>query len=265
MEGVEQNRDDDGQQEGVPELDAPADGLGEDHLGNAFDDVSLPATGFDELSSEFLAEFVNVNVEHVGHGIVVFIEEVLVEEVAGDDLILVLDHELGHGVFAGGDFDGLAFERNCFGGGVDGDVSDGKFGAAFASVAADDGADAGNELGEVEGFGEVVVGAVVESLDLVADRVECGEHEDGGLLFGAEFLEDFPAIHDGHEDIEDDEVVVPVEGLVETFLPVGRRVGGEGFFAQGFNDDLAEVVLVFNNEDSHAGQLMGGSGFWGEG
>ena len=221
MEGVEQDGDDDGKQEGVPQLDAPADGLGEDHLGGAFDDVSLSAAGFDEVFSEFLTEFVNVNVEHVGHGVVIFIAEMLVEEIAGYDFVLMLDHEFGHGVFAGGDFDGLTFEQDGFGGGVDGDISNGKFGAAFSSVAADDGTNAGDEFGEVEGFGEVVIGAVVEPLDLVADRVERGEHEDGGLFLGAEFLEDFPPIHDRHEDIEDDEVVVPVESFVESLLPVG--------------------------------------------
>ena len=220
-EGVKEGADDDGQEEGVPELDAPADGLGEDHLGGAFDNVSLAATGFNEVFSELLAEFVNVDVEHVGHGVVVFIEEVLVEEIAGDDFVVMPDHEFGHGVFAGGDFDGLSLDGDGPGGGIDGDVSDGEFGAAFATVAADEGADAGDEFGEVEGFGEVVVSAVVEPLDLVADGIERGEHEDGGLLSSAEFLEDLPPVHDGHEDVENDEVVVPVEGLVETFLAIG--------------------------------------------
>ena len=31
VKGVEQDGDDDGEEEGVPDLDAPADGLGEDH------------------------------------------------------------------------------------------------------------------------------------------------------------------------------------------------------------------------------------------
>ena len=192
-----------------------------DFLGGGFDDVALAPAGFDEVFAEFLAEFVNVNVEHVGHGVVVFVEEVFVEEVAGDDFVSVLDHEFGHGVFAGGDFDCFAFEGDGFGGGVDGDVADGEFGAAFSSVTADDGADAGDEFGEVEGFGEVVIGAVVESFNLVANGVEGGEHEDGGLFFCAEFLEDFPPIHDRHEDVENDEVVIPVEGLVESFFSVG--------------------------------------------
>ena len=88
-------------------------------------------------------------------------------------------------------------------------------------MTADDGADAGDEFGEVEGFGEVVIGAVVKPDDAIRFLTASGEHEDGGLFFCAEFLEDFPPIHDRHEDVENDEVVIPVEGLVESFFSVG--------------------------------------------
>lgn len=47
-----------------------------------------------------------------------------------------------------------------------------------AAAAAQDAAYAGEQLGRMEGFGQVVVGAEFETLDLVVQRVACRDYDD---------------------------------------------------------------------------------------
>ena len=65
---------------------------------------------------------------------------------------------------------------------VDDQVADAQEGIIFfgAHGAAQDSADAGDDLFESEGLGDVVVAADGQALDLVAHVVAGGEEEDGG-------------------------------------------------------------------------------------
>jgi hypothetical protein len=126
------------------------------------------------------------------------------------------------------------------GGGADGEGIRDR-GGAF--VAAEEGADAGEEFLEREGFDEVVVGAAVEAVDAVVDVAFGGEEEDGEVFSAfAEFAAEGEAVEAGHHDIQEDEV----EGLGAGEFDAGGAVDGcEGAVAFGFEG--------FDEGDAHGG------------
>jgi len=67
-------------------------------------------------------------------------------------------------------------------------------------------AHAGGKFAAVEGLGEVVVGAGVESGDLLGFTVAHGEDEHGDLAPFAKATEDFEAAHIGEAEVEDNGV-----------------------------------------------------------
>jgi two-component system, OmpR family, sensor histidine kinase VicK len=117
-----------------------------------------------------------------------------------------------------------------------------------------EGAHAGQQFFEIEGLGEVVVGAAVEGLDLVAHLATGGQHQDGeGRAPGADASEDRLPIHARQHDIQEDEVDVLVCGLDHA---VGAVVGGDGLVTVGGEAALQKARygrIVFHYEDTHRG------------
>src|SRR3712207_6827666 len=83
--------------------------------------------------------------------------------------------------------------------------------------------DAGCELLDVEGFGEVVVGAVVEAVDLVQCGVAGGEHyHRHPVAPTSEFLQHSHAVEAGQHDIQYDQLGTE---LFDLFQPRETIVG----------------------------------------
>jgi hypothetical protein len=109
------------------------------------------------------------------------------------------------------------------------------------------------QLLEVEGLGEVVVGAGIEAFDAVVDGAARGQHEDGGAKArGAKFAADGVAVLHRQHDIEDDDVVLVDGGLVEGLFAVAGDIDGIGLFAEAFGDKSGDPGLVFNQQNPHA-------------
>ena len=74
--------------------------------------------------------------------------------------------------------------------------------------AAREGAEAGQQFLEVEGLGEVIVGAAIEAGHAVVHGAAGGQHEDGRAKSGgAQFAADRVTILDGKHHVENHEVV----------------------------------------------------------
>ena len=121
----------------------------------------------------------------------------------------------------------------------------------MAGRAAQQRADARQHFLEMERLGDIVVGAGVEALHLVAPAVARGEHQHRhGAAGAAPGLQHRDAVHLRQADVEDDRVVglglaevmalLAVEGAVDHIAGVGQR-GGE----------LAvEVGIVLDDEEA---------------
>src|SRR3990170_6989299 len=71
---------------------------------------------------------------------------------------------------------------------------------------AQDGLGAGQQLDVAEGFGDVVVGPHLQSLDDVHLRVANRQYEDGDVREGTDLPADLVAIHVGQSQVEDNDV-----------------------------------------------------------
>ena len=113
-------------------------------------------------------------------------------------------------------------------------------------------ADARRQLVKMERFGEVVVGAGIESRHLIGDLATCREHEHLGLAIGfSELPEHGHAVDMGEIEVEHDKVkgldIEQIEGL----LPVVAAVDAIGQVAQAACDRIAQRPLVLDDQDAH--------------
>ena len=133
----------------------------------------------------------------------------------------------------------------------------GELALGVAGRAAQQRAHARQHLLEMEGLGDVIVGAGVEALHLVAPAVARGEHQHRHGAAGAPpRLQHRNAVHLGQADVEDDGVVglglaevmplLAVEGAVDHIAGVGQR-----------RRELAvEIGIVLDNEEAQAKILL---------
>jgi hypothetical protein len=113
-------------------------------------------------------------------------------------------------------------------------------------------ADARDELGPVEGLGQVVVGTEREAVDEVVGRVGGGEHQDLRLaLVRRQQAADLVAVQLGQVAVEHDHVVVDHARLHERARAVVGDVDGHALAPQPAGDRPREALLVLRNQDPH--------------
>src|SRR5690606_3220522 len=114
---------------------------------------------------------------------------------------------------------------------------------------------------DVEGFDQVVVGALLEALDLVLPARARGQDQHRELLaFLAQRLDQFHARHLRQAEVDDAQVERHLAAHVQAFLAVLRRVDGETFALQAGGQGLAQRGFVFNQQDAHGYSLYGSVG-----
>lgn len=145
-----------------------------------------------------------------------------VEEVIFFDDFFWGAHEFDHSAgFFGGEADVVEF----FVGNIVAEVEVVKLLILDLGRAADDGVDAGDEFGCLEGLDEIVVSAEVKTADFVVNFGEGGKHDDGCAdTFLAKVAEDFDTGDFGEHDVENDAVVDVFGGGVEARFAVSGDV-----------------------------------------
>lgn len=204
----------------------------------------------------FFAKGGEVEVDGVGEGFFV-VPDAFEDGFSGEDLALVSGEGFEEGEFSFGEFEVLSGAGGGVGASVDDEVGDLDAVGFKGGVASGEGADAGEEFGDGEGFDEVIVGADIEAGDFVFGGVAGGEHEDGGVETGAaDGLGEFDAVHFGEHEVEDEES----EGLGEGDLEAGFSVVGDFGVVAVFSEDPFEFggddEVVFDDEDAH-GVIVG--------
>ena len=119
--------------------------------------------------------------------------------------------------------------------------------------AAEEGFDADEEDVEVEGLGEVVVGAGFDAFEDLFGAGAGGEHQDGSVVLGfAEGADDGEAVGAGEHAVEDDGGRVfgwLGEEIGEGGVAVGLVVGAVAFGLEIEEETLGEVFFVFDEDD----------------
>ena len=175
---------------------------------------------------------------------------------AGDHAAGVV-HQVGQqAVFVAGELDRIAVDRDAAGAGVEPDRPAVELALGVAGGAAQQRPDARQHLLDMERLGDVVVGAGVEALHLVAPAVARGQHQHRhGAAGAAPGFQHRDAVHLRQADVEDHRVIglglaevmafLAVEGAVDHIARVGQRRG-----------ELAvEVGIVLDHEETQGGFL----------
>lgn len=132
---------------------------------------------------------------------------------------------------------------------VDPDPVGGGLRGGFGGAAAQQGTDPGEELGEAEGLGDVVVGSGVQAdhgVHLVGPR---GQHEDRhGVAVGAQPPRDLQAVHPGQPQVEHDQVDAALEPGVECGRAVLADLDLVTLSTQGTGQRLRDGCVVLGEQ-----------------
>jgi len=226
--------------------------------------------GVGGVGLEVAAEADDEVVDGAGVGVFADVPDVFEDFLAGDDFAGAIDQVAEEVGFHEGEMGGLGWCVRAFGCAdfevfkADGAAGEGEVGdwgksdgclglwrvglVALPVHAAEQGGEAGEEDGEVEGLGEVVVGAGGEAFDDVFGASAGGEEQDRGEVAGfAQGADDGEAVAAGEHDVEEDGGGLRVGGEEpgEGGVAVGFVVGAVAFGFEVEEETLGEVFFVF--------------------
>ena len=125
-------------------------------------------------------------------------------------------------------------------------------GADVAVDPAQQGAQPRPQLAQREGLDQVVVGAGVEALDAVVDRVACGEHEHRGAVAGLTHAPThLEAVDPGHAHVEDHGVGRRGGQAVECRCAICGKIHVVAVERKRPLQGGPDSRLVIDDEDSH--------------
>ena len=130
--------------------------------------------------------------------------------------------------------------------------ADNEVARGVARSAAEQRAQSGQHFLHVEGLGDIVVGAGVDALDLLAPAIPRGQDEDGHRASRlAPRFEDREAVALRQADVEHDRVVRLRVPLEPALLAVERAVHRVARGLERRRDLAVQVPVVFDNQKSH--------------
>ena len=132
-------------------------------------------------------------------------------------------------------------------------------GPAAGGAAAQDGAQAGQQLARVEGLGQVVVGADFEAHDAVGLLAPCRQHQDRHVGAGANRPAELEAVAIGQHEVQDHRVVAALKGGRETGLGALPMLEGQAGAAEIGRDHLGERAVILDHQQvGHGGPTSTG-------
>lgn len=136
--------------------------------------------------------------------------------------------------------------------GIEGDLVELDDMGAAEIFAAVDCPDAGVELGQVEGFCDVVVGAVLQANDLIVQGILCGNDEDVAVfVFGADQVEELQAVAVRKADVEEDTVILEKAQLFAGQLHGAGKFAYVTFAGEKIVDIAGQLLVVFDDQYLH--------------
>ena len=110
----------------------------------------------------------------------------------------------------------------------------------------------GLQFGQIEGLGQVVVGALVQPAHAVGQGVERGEHQHRHLQLAlTQPAQHLQAAQARQADVQDDQVVGLHHQRIVGLLSGVHRVHGIGRLHQRAAECVGQHLVVFDQEDAH--------------
>src|SRR3974390_2460655 len=159
-------------------------------------------------------------------------------------------HKVGEqAVFMRSELYRVAVDGHAAGPGIEPDAAASELALGVAGGAAQERANACENLLEMEGLGDIIVGTGIKSLDLVAPAVARGQYEDRHATAGTPpCLQDGNAVHLGQTDIQNNRIIGL--GLAEKmpFLAIESAVDHVSRIGERGYELPVEIRIILNDE-----------------
>ncbi|ENN84081.1 hypothetical protein RHSP_79045 [Rhizobium freirei PRF 81] len=206
---------------------------------------------------ELLADAVDVDFDGAGIGEIVEAEDAFRQRGLGDGRACLHDQVFEHGMFARRQRQGFARQIELSRPAVEHQVADGDFRSGPVVAAAHGGAYAGFQLGDLEGLGEIIVGAAVEACDAAIEAgIGCQDDDRHLVAALAQALQYRQSVHFRQRQIEDDDGigrdfqhvlgVLAVIGDVDDILRLTQRLAEPG----------RQFAVVFDDQEPHGATIQ---------
>ena len=116
-------------------------------------------------------------------------------------------------------------------------------------IAAQHGLDPGYQLLGVEGLDHVVIGAQLQSQDLIKNFALGGKHDDRHLGGGPQLTAHLVAVDARKHQIQQDQVRLKFREDLQGFLAVIDNIGFVAFFHQIERNQLCDVLIIIYNQN----------------
>ena len=105
---------------------------------------------------------------------------------------------------------------------------------------------------ESKGLGQIVVGASIQTYNLILDGCPDREEKDGRFnILIAKLPENAKAIHFREIDVQNDQVMDPIEPHDQTCFSIGNQVNRIAFLLKTFPDETGNLLFVFHHKKPH--------------
>ena len=119
----------------------------------------------------------------------------------------------------------------------------------FGGGAAQHGLDAGRDLLGVKRLDDVVIRAQLKTQHLVVGLALSGQHDDGGVVLGAELAADLPAVHDRHHNVQQDQVGMQFVKVGQGCFAVMGHRDRVALLDQVKTQQFADIFIVINDQN----------------
>jgi hypothetical protein len=203
---------------------------------------------------ELVAQVAHVDLDDVGVALELVVPDMLEDLTLGDGLAPAVEQELQQGQLPGRELHLDRAPPGPLGGRVEAQVAGLEHGRALAGAPAQQRPQPRQQDRIRERLGEVVVGAVVERLDLVPLALLGGQHEDRGPdPLAAQGRAEPVAVDAGQHDVQHDHVVGVLAGQPEAVGTVQGDVDGEPLGGQPVAEPGGQPPLVLHHQHPHPG------------
>src|SRR5258708_1334025 len=216
--------------------------------------ISRATDGMDErlleAAVDLRAQAADMDIDDVGLRIEMKIPDAFEQHCPGLDLAGVAHQKFEEPVFPRLQVDGLSGARHDAGEQVDLEVADAQDrGDRLTGRPPRESGDAGDQLGEGEGFDQVVVGPGIEAVDAVVDSIQRGEEKHRRRDAGAaDRLHDTDAVEPGQHAVDDHEVVGLASGVKESVAPVRRVLDDMPVLLQAADEISRGLPVVLDHQ-----------------